>query len=76
MPKGEGATLIMLRRGVPCETVVLGGGGERLVLDELQMVRLLFGPWPPSFVLELPERLRWLSHIFPLPFALPASSHV
>jgi len=24
----------------------------------------------------LPEKLRWLDHVFPLPFLLPPSSHV
>jgi len=76
VPKGEGATLVMLRHGTPCETAVLGEGGEWIEMDELQMVRLLFGPWPPSFVLDLPERSRWLAHVLPLPFALPVSSHV
>ena len=76
VPKGEGVTLVMLRNGVPHETVALGEGGEQIVLDELQMVRLLFDPWAPSFMPDVLERCRWLGQIFPLPFSLPVSSHV
>ena len=49
---------------------------EELCLDELQMVRLLFGPWPPSMLVNLPPSLQWLGQIFPLPFAVPGPSHV
>ena len=47
-----------------------------LALDRLTMTRLLFGPLPPSHVIDLPPRLRWLDQVFPLPFILPPSSHV
>jgi len=83
VPTGESATLVMRREGPGGETrqrFTLGqrpaGPGDELCLDELQMVRLLFGPWSPTTVLPLPPRLRWLNQVFPLPFTVPIPAHV
>jgi len=83
VPDGESATLVM-HRNHQAETTeqrfTISQGpaqpGEELHLDDLQMVRLLFGPWPPSMTTTLPPHLRWLGQIFPLPFGVPAPSHV
>ncbi|MCL2700859.1 MAG: GNAT family N-acetyltransferase [Phycisphaerae bacterium] len=80
VPEGERATLVMLRGETP-QRCTLGNNPARrsedeLHLDELQMVRLLFGPWSPSAVTHLPPSLRWLNQIFPLPFTVPMPSHV
>jgi hypothetical protein len=50
--------------------------GDELPLDRLTMTRVMFGPLAPSAVVALPEKLRWLDQVFPLPFMLPQSSHV
>jgi len=83
VPDGESVTLVMHRTGVGDATEQRFTIGDRpsqpgveLRLDELQTVRLLFGPWPPSMVTNLPPRLQWLGQIFPLPFGVPAPSHV
>ena len=47
-----------------------------LTLDRKTMARTIFGPLAPSTLITLPEELRWLDRVFPLPFCLPSSSHV
>jgi predicted N-acetyltransferase YhbS len=76
LPPGVGAMLVMTRQDREVGHFSLGNGGERIVLDRCLMARLLFGPTPPSALLGLPPRLRWLDQVFPLPFLLPADSHV
>jgi len=74
VPRGAGARLVLRENN---DTAQLGAaGGETLALDRLAMVRLMFGPLPPSRVAALPDSLRWLDQVFPLPFLLNPSSHV
>ena len=74
VPAGAGARLVVIENN---DAAQLGAAhGETLALDRLAMVRLMFGPLPPSQVVKLPEALRWLDQVFPLPFLLPPSSHV
>jgi predicted acetyltransferase len=42
--------------------------GSRLVLDEKQMVRLLFGVSTPSNELCLPDNMKIINHVFPVDF--------
>ncbi|MBN1269202.1 MAG: GNAT family N-acetyltransferase [Kiritimatiellae bacterium] len=48
-----------------------GGVDVSIKLDELRMVRFLFGPARPSLLLKLPQRAAWLDQVFPLPFYMP-----
>ncbi|MCL1888399.1 MAG: GNAT family N-acetyltransferase [Kiritimatiellaeota bacterium] len=74
VPTGVGARLAIAENN---DAARLGGAdGPVLALDRLTMVRLVFGPLPPSRVVALPENLRWLDRVFPLPFLLNPSSHV
>ena len=74
VPRGAGVRLVVRENN---DAAQLGAAkDESLSLDRLAMVRLMFGPLPPSRVAALPESLRWLDQVFPLPFLLPPSSHV
>lgn len=75
-PRGTRVRLVM--NGVS-EVTVAGGRPARprpsdpaLRLDALRMVRLLFGPLKASTVANLPERLKWLDEVLPLPFYVPS----
>ncbi len=77
LPPGKGIALtITAWQSRDSATVRLGTGGEELALDPLNMSRLLFGPFAPSALLQLPTHLRWLDQLFPLPFRLPLNSHL
>jgi len=73
VPKGAGVRL-MIEGGDAAQLGV--ASGEELPLDRLTMTRVVFGPLAPSAVVALPEKLRWLDQVFPLPFMLPQLSHV
>ena len=47
-------------------------GAVTLALGPRQMARLLFGPERPSRAVALPEGLKWLDDILPLPFYTPS----
>ena len=73
IPAGAGVRLVMTDGG----SAQLGAtNNATLALSRLAMTRLVFGPLAPSLQTALPDSLCWLDHVFPLPFALPASSHV
>jgi len=73
VPAGAGVKLAI----EGADSAQLGvASADELPLDRLTMTRVMFGPLAPSAVVALPEKLRWLDCVFPLPFMLPQSSHV
>ena len=74
VPAGAG---VLLKINENSDTAQLGAAnGDLIAFDRLKMVRLMFGPIAPSVVAGLPDKLRWLDQVFPLPFLLPPLSHV
>ena len=74
IPAGKGITLTIRENNARAS--IGAPGGDALTLGRLEMTRLLFGPVAPSLTADLPDSLRWLDQVFPLPFILPNLSHV
>lgn len=71
--QGPRFALTVTEEDVRCEAV---DQTPQLSADAMTLMRLLFGPLPPSHVLPLPPAARVLESWCPLPLALPRPDHV